>query len=215
MSDKFEIHTDDYAFWHHYFDLDRNYKSIRALIKDDETLLSASEYGKGIHILNQDPWETLCSFIISQCNNIPRIKKIINSLCEKFGKQINETTFAFPNADDLAFLKPQDLDFLHAGYRAEYILNAATAVSTGALDINYIKTLDTNSARNELLKLKGVGNKVADCTLLFGFNRLDCFPVDVWVNRALTEFYNGKMPNINKDYAGLMQQYLFYYIRKK
>lgn len=203
---------DFYAFWEEYFDLKRDYNAIIENI-ENEKLKTAAYYGKGIRILRQDPWEALCSFIISQNNNIPRIKGIINRLCENFGEKTNEG-FAFPTAEKIAVLTVEDLAILRSGFRAKYILDAAKKVASGEIKLNSLKTVPTEEARAELLKIYGVGNKVADCVLLFGLNHLDSFPKDVWIKRALAEMFGGELKETESEFAGIYQQYIFYYARE-
>ena len=164
-------------------------------------------------MLRQEPWEALCSFIISQCNNIPRIKGIVGKLCQKFGREI-EDGFAFPEAEVIAALTPEDLAPIRAGYRAEYIVSAAREVASGALDLEALKKLPTQEARKRLLAVHGVGKKVADCVLLFGLSKTDAFPVDVWIKRVLDNVYpQGFDASVYGDLAGIVQQYLFFYAR--
>jgi N-glycosylase/DNA lyase len=157
----------------------------------------------GIRILRQEPWETLISFIISQNNNIPRIKLIIERLCEHFNR--------FPTPEDIL----TDISFAKTGFREKYLKSAAENVLTGAVNLAEIEKMPTHDARNALMKIVGVGPKVAECTLLYGFGRLECFPRDVWINRALAEFYPEGFPFINHPYAGIAQQFLFHYIRNR
>ena len=170
--------------WRDYFDLDRNYSEIIEKISTNEVLKNASQYGKGIRVLNQPPWETLCSFIISQNNNIKRIKGIISRLCETYGEE-TPGGYTFPTAQKLATLTPEDLAPLRAGFRAKYIIDAAQKISSKEVDLEKVKALPFDEAKNELLKIKGVGEKVAQCALLYGFGRIEAFPVDVWVKRIV------------------------------
>jgi len=205
------------AVWRGYFDLDRDYEAIRRRLCVDAFMAEAVGFGAGIRILRQDKWEALCSFIISQCNNIPRIKKIVDALCREFGEKIEfqgEEFFAFPSAGRLAALGEDSLAPLRCGYRAGYIIGAARAVDGGALDLEVLSRGSPESARAVLKKLRGVGDKVADCTLLFGLNMLDAFPLDVWMKRAVAEHYGpGFDPGIFSPYAGIAQQYIFHYAR--
>jgi N-glycosylase/DNA lyase len=177
----------------------------------------ATEFGKGIRILRQDNWEALCSFIISQCNNIPRIKGIIDILCREFGDKIifeEKEYFAFPPAERLAVLNVNALAPLRCGYRAEYIISAAKDIMSGEINLKDISLLGEKEAREGLKKLKGVGDKVADCAALFGFNKLDSFPVDVWMKKALKKYFSpGFDPKTFSPYAGIAQQYIFHYAR--
>lgn len=209
----YNVSLEEYeAKWKHYFDFERDYGAIIDILSENKVLKEASKRYKGIRILNQDPWEAICSFIISQNNNIPRIKGIIERLCENFGKKINGG-YSFPTANDLAKLTPEDLAPLRAGFRARYIVDAAKKVSKNELDFDLIRSGDIDLARAELMKIVGVGTKVADCALLFGFSRIEALPKDVWIKRALVEYFEGELPECAKDYAGIAQQYLFSYIR--
>lgn len=203
---------DFYEFWEDYFDLKRDYNAIISKI-ENEKLKSAAEHGKGIRILRQDPWETLCSFIISQNNNIPRIKGIINRLCENFGEKTTNG-FAFPSAEKIAALTIDELSVLRSGFRAKYILDAAKKVTDGSINLDALRKCSADEAREKLLKIYGVGNKVADCVLLFGLNHLDAFPKDVWIKRALAEMFGGELKETESEFAGIYQQYIFYYARE-
>lgn len=200
------------AFWRDYFDIDRDYSKIIEEISVNETLSNATKLAGGIRILKQDPWEALCSFIISQNNNIPRIKGIIERLCVNFGEKINGG-YSFPSAEKLATLTPEDLAPLRCGFRARYILDAAKKVSNKEIDFDRLFTCNIEEAREELMKICGVGLKVADCTLLFGFNRIEAFPKDVWIKRAMEKLFDGELPKIAEPYAGIVQQYIFHYAR--
>ncbi len=199
--------------WREYFDLDRDYDEIIVKISSNTVLKTAAEYGYGIRVLNQEPWETLCSFIISQNNNIARIKGIIERLCENFGEEKNGY-YTFPTAEKIASLTLDDLEVLRAGFRAKYILDAALKVSNGEVDLNSLSALSTDDARKELMKIKGVGPKVADCALLFSHRHTSAFPKDVWINRAMDKLFDGKLPPQAEEFAGIVQQYIFYYARE-
>ncbi len=199
--------------WHSYFDFDRNYCEIISIISKDPTLKVAAEQNCGIRILKQDSWEALCSFIISQNNNIPRIKGIVERLCECFGEPLPNGGFTFPSAEVLARLEPEALAPIRAGFRARYIIDGARKYVNREIDLNLIKTADIDLARAELMKITGVGIKVADCTLLFGFSRIDALPKDVWIKRAIEQYFDGKFPECARGYEGIAQQYLFNYIR--
>ncbi len=209
----YDVNEAEYStFWENYFDFKRDYKLIIEKI-ENEKLKTAATFGSGIRILNQDPWETLCSFIISQNNNIPRIKGIIDRLCSNFGEKINGG-YSFPTAEKLAELNLDDLSVLRSGFRAKYILDAARKVARNEIDLEKLKSISTVDARNELLKIYGVGNKVADCVLLFGLNHLDAFPKDVWIKRALLEMFGGELKETESEFAGVYQQYIFYFARE-
>ena len=205
--------SDFEGFWRKYFDIDRNYAEIVDKISSDPVLKSASEVGRGIRILKQEPWEAVCSFIISQNNNIPRIKGIITRLCENFGEKC-EGGYTFPTAEKIAALSLQDLEILRSGFRAKYILDGAKKYANGEINEDILYNGDIESARCELEKIKGVGPKVADCVLLFGYGRIEAFPRDVWIKRAMEKLFDGKLPEVAIGYEGIVQQYLFHYARK-
>lgn len=201
--------------WREYLDIDRDYERIIDIISENEVLKIAAEQNRGIRILKQDSWEALCSFIISQNNNIPRIKGIVERLCENFGEPLKDGGYTFPSAEKIAALTPDDLDVIRCGFRARYIIDGARKYAEREIDLDLISTADTDTARAELMKIVGVGTKVADCTLLFGFRRIDVLPKDVWIKRALEEYFNDEFPECAAPYAGIAQQYLFNYIRLK
>ena len=198
--------------WYNYFDLERNYEDIIVKLSENETLKKACEYSHGIRILNQEPFETLCSFIISQNNNIKRIKGIIERLCKNFGESKNGY-YTFPTAKKLASLTLDDLSILRAGFRAKYLLDAAKKVVNGEVDLHNLKTLPLDNAREELMKIVGVGPKVADCCLLFSHHHTTAFPKDVWIKRAMNVLFGEELPENAKEYAGIAQQYIFFYAR--
>ncbi|MCQ2546618.1 MAG: 8-oxoguanine DNA glycosylase [Clostridia bacterium] len=198
-------------FWHHYFDLDRDYGAIkRKLSLGDAVMKAAIKEGGGIRILNQDPWETLISFIISQNNNIPRIKGCIRALAETLGENGN-----LPSPEVLAKASREDLAPCRLGYRDRYLIEAAGQF----LEWGVPESVD------DLLKFSGVGPKVANCIALFGLGNIDSFPIDVWMRRVMNSLY-GIAENDTKEmaafarehfapYGGIAQQYLFYYITHK
>lgn len=204
--------------WREYFDLERDYAEA-SRFEGGEYLDECIRYGRGIRILRQDPWEALCSFIISQCNNIARIKGIVERLCALYGEELSfegERFFAFPPAEKLAPLEESDLAPLRCGYRAAYILSAARAVSAGELCLEELICCDGATAKKTLLSLNGVGDKVANCVVLFGLRHMEAFPIDVWIKRALKEHFPADFdPGTLGEYAGLAQQYIFYYARSE
>ena len=208
---------DFYNIWVPYLDLDRDYERICKELSKDKYIKQAIEEFPGIHILNQDPWETICSFIISQNNNIPRIKGIIGRMCESFGTPINGTSgntlFSFPDVSKIASLEPDDLSPLRAGFRNKYIIDAAQKITNGEVDIDKIKKLPLLEAEEELIKIKGIGKKVAQCALLYGLGHIDGFPIDVWVKRIISEMYPDGLPTCIKGNEGIAQQYLFHWRR--
>ena len=214
--------------WAGYLGLCDDYGAISEDIlsrSESSALKNAVEFGRGIHILRQEKWETLCSFIISQNNNIPRIKKIVAALCERIGEQIDaknmmshgasEVEYAFPDAAKVEAFGVDGLFELKTGFRAKYIYDAAQKVSGGELDLSAVSDAETLAeAADALCSVKGVGPKVAACSLLFGFGRHDAFPIDVWIKRAIEKYFPGNFDaeRLGK-YAGIAQQYLFYYER--
>ena len=197
--------------WKKYFDFERDYNEILERARKTEILKQITKNCGGIRLLKQDPWEALCSFIISQNNNIPRIKGIIDRLCENFGEKI-EGGYTFPSAERLADLTVEDLAPLRSGFRAKYILSAAKKCSS-EIDLNKLHTLPIDEARNILMTITGVGPKVADCTLLFGLGFHNAFPMDVWMKRAMAALFDNKLPTGLEDCAGIVQQYIFHYAR--
>ncbi|MBR5495844.1 MAG: DNA glycosylase [Oscillospiraceae bacterium] len=198
--------------WIEYFDLDTDYCAIKQKLCADKTLSVACDYAGGIRILRQDAWETVCSFIISQNNNIPRIKGIIARLCENFGQKI-DGGYAFPTAQALCDKSIEDLAPLRAGFRAKYIIDTAQKFADNQIVCDEILSSELELARNILMKIKGVGPKVADCALLFGFYKLDAFPKDVWIKRVMEKYYPDGLPEFAVEYGGIAQQYLFHYER--
>jgi N-glycosylase/DNA lyase len=200
--------------WKSYFDLELDYGAIRERISAIHPVLNeAAKYAPGIRILQQEPYETLCTFIISQNNNIKRIKGIVQRLCECFGEEIAEGEFAFPTAEKMASLSADDLAPLRAGFRNRYLIDAAQRVASGEVDLESCKALEYEQARKELMKITGVGTKVADCTLLFGMHRIEAFPIDVWMKRAMEKLFPNMTGKDFGEYAGIAQQYIFHYSR--
>lgn len=199
--------------WKIYFDLERDYDSIILRFSGDKHLRSATESYYGIRVLNQESWEVLCSFIISQNNNIPRIKGIIKRLCETFGDDLGDGFFTFPSAEKLSRLTPEDLSPLRAGFRAKYIIDAAKKVSSGEIDFEGILKNDISFGREALQQICGVGPKVAECCLLYGFRKSEAFPIDVWVKRIMAELYEEGLPQCAYPEIGIAQQYLFHWRR--
>jgi len=207
-----ELNLEEFEqIWADYFDLGRDYGKIQSKIaKNDPIMQKAINYAPGIRILQQDPWETTISFIISQNNRIPQIQRVIENICQKYGTAITSEHYAFPTPKQLAHATVADLRSLGAGYRDEYIVNA----------IAHSSTLTSEN----LTSIKGIGDKVAHCIRLFGYGRHDSFPIDVWVKRVMCELYfEGKSVSDAKikayaqekfgEFAGFAQQYLFHYMR--
>ena len=199
-------------FWRHYFDLDRDYESICATLKQDELLRSTIDRYYGIRILNQDGWEALCSFVISQQNNIKRIKTIIRRLCAAYGDDLGGGLYGFPTPDRLAQVSEEELRALGLGYRAGYIAQLSCAVAGGELDLSGVSDMTLEEAKAFLMNIRGVGVKVASCALLFGFGFYSAFPVDVWMKRVM-EYYPQGLPECFAGYEGIAQQYLFHWAR--
>ena len=204
----------DCELWHSYFDLGLDYGKIREEISAIHPILAdAAKYAPGIRILRQEPYEALCTFIISQNNNIKRIKGIVQRLCEQFGDRLPDGTYAFPGAEKMASLTADDLAPLRAGFRNRYLVDAARKVADGDVDLEKCRDCDYEEARRELMQITGVGVKVADCTLLFGLHRIEAFPLDVWMKRAMATLFPGMTPGDFGQYAGIAQQYIFHYSR--
>ena len=204
----------DRALWEDYFDLSLDYGGIRRELSALHPVLrEAADYAAGIRILRQEPYEALCTFIISQNNNIKRIKGIVQRLCESLGEPLAGGYFTFPTAETMSLLSVEDLAPLRAGFRARYLIDAAQKVSAGEIDWELCRTGDYEQARRELMKITGVGVKVADCTLLFGLHRVEAFPLDVWMKRAMERLFPDMTPADFGSYAGIAQQYIFHFSR--
>lgn len=213
--------------WCNYFDLYRDYDAIKEILSKDELLRKSVEFGWGIRLLQQQPFEIIISFIISANNRIPMIKRAINNMAEKWGKPItykDKIYYTFPSIDDLENCTIDELEKCGTGFRAKYIKNTIDAILRGDIDINYIKDLDDDMCHSELQKISGVGPKVGDCIMLFSMNKYSAFPVDVWVKRAMQHFYLAPDVSLKKirefgrdkfgQLSGFAQQYLFYYARE-
>jgi N-glycosylase/DNA lyase len=203
------------SIWKDYFDLNRDYRELRKRFEHDAVLTEAAAFSPGLRLMRQEPWETLISFILSQNNNIRRIKGMVERLCERFGEPLAGGGCAFPKPEALAVIDEAELAPVKCGYRASYITDAARRVAGGKLDLNELRTLDSDEARQRLMEIKGVGPKVADCVLLFGYGSLGLIPKDVWMKRVLSEHYPHGFPEALQDVAGIAQQFLFHYARNK
>lgn len=214
----------DGDYFYNYFDGGRDYKAIyeRATHCPFDIVKKAAAAGRGVRILKQDPVETLFSFIVSQNNNIPRIKGIIERLCAALGEKKNfngEEYFAFPSAEKMSLMPESFYYGIGLGYRAPFIKRLADEIASGFS----IEQLINGDLKGNLLKLYGVGNKVADCVMLFGFNKTAAFPVDTWIEKVYREDFNGTLTDRKKisafftdafkEDSGFIQQYLFYYKR--
>lgn len=210
--------------WEKFFDLSRDYGEIKKALSHDETMRNAIEFGGGIRILRQEFFECLISFIISQQNNIPRIKKAVEGFCRLFGKKIEAPGgefYSFPSPEDLRGLKAEDLESLKLGYRAPYIAGAVEEVLSGRINGDELEVLSYEEAKKKLLSVKGIGNKVADCILLFSLGKFEAFPTDTWIKKAMLALYGVEEKNIPAykeeafgKYPGFAQQYIFYYMRE-
>lgn len=216
--------------WKNYLDLDRDYGSIKKhLSQKDRAMEKAISYGGGMRILQQEHWETLISFIISQNNNIPRIKKCVERLCTNYGMLLGTYNgreyYSFPSAEALAKLTAEELNTCRLGYRAKYIVETARLVTSDeGKTLAALRDAPADAAYEYLLSLSGVGPKVANCIMLFALGKYDSFPLDVWIKRVMSQIYHIEEGNVKKmkayaaeyfgEYGGIAQQYLFYYVRE-
>ncbi|MBQ8945593.1 MAG: 8-oxoguanine DNA glycosylase [Lachnospiraceae bacterium] len=183
-------------FWRGYFDIDTDtdYDMIRSMVDPEDVYLTAAvREGSGIRILRQDLWEMIVTFLISQQNNIPRIHKCIDNICMKYGEKViaegGGVYYAFPTPESMAGLNEDDLMPCNLGYRSKYVVRTAQSVAGGDIDLNEIRKMNYEDARNALLQIYGVGAKVADCICLFGLHHLDAFPVDTHIKQVLEREY--------------------------
>lgn len=220
-------------FWHPYFDLNTNYDQIkRTLLIKDPSLGDAIDFGSGIRLLNQEPFEMLITFILSANNHIPRIKSLVKKLCENYGKPINHPwtdligpMYSFPEPKALAEARIEDLRALGLGYRDRYVLESAIKVAESPELMSQIQAMTYGKAKQELLTFSGVGPKVADCILLFSSGRHEAFPIDTWIKKTLERRYGlhqlstkaleAWADHIFGDLKGYAQQYMFFYEREK
>jgi len=213
--------------WYDYFDLGKDYGQIKEAVTKDDIMKKATAFGWGIRLLKQDIWETLISFIISANNRIPRIMNTVGVIAKQYGCELEmgrEKFYSFPNVNALIQPTIEDLKICKGGFRCKYILNSSRMVNKGQVDLNHIPQLDTQKAREELMKFPGVGPKVADCVLLYSGSKYDVFPTDVWVRRIMELLYFkrktsfGEIQQFAGNYfgslAGFAQQYLFYFARE-
>lgn len=204
------------ALWREYFDLDTDYGSIkRSIDPKDAYLQAAASLGGGIRILRQELWETIVTFIISQRNNISRIRKCVDRLCREFGEKKTDFRGAsydcFPEAQVLAAASEESLRGCGLGYRAPYIRKTAQMVCDGRADLEELFSLDYKTARAELMKFCGVGEKVADCINLFALHHIEAFPIDTHIQDMLKRYPKGFPFERYAGFAGILQQYAFYY----
>jgi len=232
----------DADFIQNYFRLDDNLPLILSEINKDEHVREAIRHFYGLRIIRQEPWECLISYICATYKNIPAIKEMIHNLCKQFGRKIafgRYGFYTFPKPSDLAETSLEDMRKCKLGFRAERVLETSKIIDSGELDLEALGQVDYEKAKLELLRLPGVGNKVADCVLLFSLDRLEAFPVDVWMKRIILGFYpkffnQSFVANISKKgsltdhdyrslssfgkkyfglYAGYAQEYLFHWKR--
>ena len=212
--------------WIEYFDLERDYNSLKMSLKKDEYLVKAIEFGDGLRMLNQDPFEMIISFIISSNNRIPTIKKAINNISEKFGECTSykgDKYYFFPTLENLSSVTQEEFKACSVGFRDKYLFNTIKMLNE-CNDIEQIMSLSDDECHKELQKFPGIGSKVSDCIMLFSMKKYSAFPVDVWVKRAMMKFYVAPDTSLKKirdfgrslfkDLSGFAQQYLFYYVRE-
>ena len=205
------------SYWSAYFDLQNDYGIYLEKINPrDAYLTQAADTAKGVRILKQDLWEMIVTFLISQQNNIKRIHRCIDMMCETYGKKCMEADgtvyYAFPEPEALAPLVDDALMTCNLGYRSKYVVRTARAVQSGEIDLEKITELAYPKAKEELIKCYGVGEKVADCICLFALHNLDAFPVDTHIRQVLDAHYRRGFPNRRyKGFRGVLQQYIFYY----
>ena len=215
--------------WIDYFDLNTDYSNIKNILSKDDTLKNAVEFGYGIRILKQDIFETIISFIISANNQIPRIKKSIEIISKNYGDYIDnyngEDYYSFPTAESLSRVSVEELrEVSRVGFRDKRIVDTSKIIANDELNISESINLSSEELKEELIKLPGVGPKVASCIMLFAYGRGETFPVDVWIKRVMEELYIKKETSLKfidkyaheffGDLAGYAQQYLFYYGRE-
>lgn len=226
----FNSNEEDFKnIWIKYFDLERDYSTIKKVLSTDKILSESVKYGYGIRILNQEPFEMLISFIISARNSIPSIMKTIKKISEKFGTSIEykgKNYYSFPKLDEIKDATLDEIKETGASFRSKYIIDTIEKVNQGGseYDLNFIEGLSDDECHNALQIFKGVGAKVADCIMLFSMGKTSAFPVDVWVKRAMIYYYKAEDGSLNKirifgrekfkELSGFAQQYLFYNARE-
>lgn len=209
---------DFWDIWTDYFDLKADYRALKARIPPDDAFLSAAvNYGWGMRILRQDPWEVTVSFIISQRKSIPAIKTAVETICTNFGTPSYAggiKYYPFPSAQKIADLSSSDIGCCSLGYRDKYVTGAAQSVAGGDIDFAKLQKADTEAAGTVLKNLYGVGEKVASCILLYGLHQMNAFPEDTWIKRIIDSEYKGTFPkNLYEEHLGIIQQYMFYFAR--
>lgn len=220
FSDRIVIESDDVGYFYQFFDFDTDYSIIKSHLKQDEFLSKAVDYGYGIRILKNDCFEMIVSFIISANNRIPRIKKSIEYLCTHFGENKGEY-YAFPTLEELKQATIEDYRAAGLGFRAKYMFDTVQRLTQQ--DLDRLNNLDSDEQFEYLVSLKGIGEKVANCILLFGLGVKNAFPVDTWINKVYNALTNTQETNRKKitreltarygELSGYAQQYFFYYFR--
>ena len=219
---KYLLSSKNLNFFENFFDFSTNYDIIIARLEKFDYLKEALKFSRGVRILKQAPLETLICFIISANNNIKRIKKSVAFICEHFGSPVEDDFFAFPTLPQLSKISEQDFVRAGTGYRAPYLVKTIKMLCDG-FDLEKLRNMPTQQAREKLLTLAGVGPKVADCILLFGLGHKQVFPVDTWIAKVYNDFFgaetnrakmNKKLIETFKDDSGIVQQYLFYFKRE-
>ncbi len=195
-----------------FLSLDMDYTSLKNQFRQDETVAKAIEFAPGIRVLNQDFFETLITFIISQNNNIPRIKQLCDRISERYGTKVGDT-YAFPTAEQMRDITEEDYKEMKFGFRAKYLADAVAKVLSGEIEEKTVKSLSYADAQKYLMQIKGVGPKVADCVLLFSCRQYESFPKDVWIKKAMEQLFPNGIPDCCKGYEGIAQQYIFHYAR--
>ena len=225
----FSCDEDEFSsYWKDYFDLNYDYSNVIGSIDQTDTYLTdCADYGSGVRILKQDLWEMLITFMISQNNNIPRIKNSVKKLCEyagerktlsinhidEYGNSIVENLeyYAFPTPEALSVIPVDTLHSFGLGYRDEYLHLTSLKVTSGEFDLEALKSMTYDEALKTLMTLKGVGKKVADCVCLFGLHHIEAFPIDTHIKQIFAEHYPDGFPfEKYEGYAGILQQYMFF-----
>lgn len=218
--------TEFETFWQGYFDLEINYKTLQQELVVKESKLEQYITKKpGIRILKQAPFEMMMTFILSQNKSMPQIMQLVNRLAEHYGTRLEDDWgfyYAFPEVEQLSSVSEEDFRALKVGFRAPYLVDAISKVMDKTVDLERLQSLTTEEARTMLLQVKGIGRKVSDCILLFGYHRMDVFPLDVWMKRALTKLYFQEGAKVSDQVmlkkaeetfghlSGIAQQYIFY-----
>ncbi len=199
-------------YMHHYLSLDVDYDGLKELFSVDPVMEKAIAFAPGIRVMNQPFFETLLTFIISRNNNIPRIKKIVDAMAQKYGTKVGDM-YAFPTPRQLRDVSIEEYNELRMGFRSKYIFDRVGKILSGEVDGEKIKDMPYPEAKKYLMQIKGVGPKVADCVLLFGCEKQEAFPKDVWINRALEQLFPDGLPQCIEGKEGIAQQFIFQYAR--